>query len=404
MRFTLFSSFSFPPLLPAGAVAAGLLLSWVASPAMAQGVRKPLPAPYATPSASNAAKVTPKPEGAKLTAPAGFVVEEFASGFERPRTMLELPSGVILVVDSTPKGTIHALQLDKSKKPLLQNLERPFGLALNKGYLYVSEAQAIKRYKFNDKTLEIGPAEKVVALDGYTKGHWSRAIAFDKKTGKMYVSVGSGSNVDLGDPANRAAINVYDADGSNGQILAGGLRNPVWIAFHPKSNKLWTTVQERDGLGDDLVPDFFTEVKQGAFYGWPYAYVGPNEEPRNKGANPELVKKTIEPDVLLPAHCAVMGFSFYTGKMFPAKYREGAFLAYHGSNNKSVRIGYNVVFVPFKNGRPAGDPEEFVTGWMMGPDKKEVWGRPVGVAQLKDGSLLVSEDGNNKIYRISYKK
>ncbi len=364
--------------------------------------KKKLAAPYATPSAANGPKVVPQPDGRKLQAPAGFTVEEFASGFKKPRIMLEIPDGTVLVTESIAKGTVEAVAPDKSRKSILKDLDRPFGLALHKGYLYVSEAMAIKRYPFNAKTHEAGPAEKIIPLDGYDKGHWTRSIAFDKQ-GKLYVSIGSGSNIDTGDPKDRNAVNIYNADGSGHEIMATGLRNPVSVKFQPESGKLWATVQERDGLGDDLVPDFFTEVKQGAFYGWPYAYVGPNEEPRHKGEAPDMVKKTIEPDVILPAHAAVMDFTFYTGKSFPAKYRNGAFLAYRGSSNRAKRVGYSIAFIPFKKGRPSGPPEDFLTGWMSGEDAKEVWGRPVGVTQLRDGSLLVSEDANNRIWRISYK-
>ena len=268
----------------------------------------------------------------------------------------------------------------------------------------MAEAESIKRYKFNGKTLEVGAGEEVVPLKGYNKGHWTRSIQFDKKGEKMYVSLGSGSNIDTGDPENRAAVNVYNPDGSGHEIFATGLRNPVSLRFNPENGKLWTTVQERDGLGDDLVPDFFTEVKKGGFYGWPYAYLGKNEEPRHKGKAPELVAKTIMPDVILPAHASALDFIFYTGKQFPAKYRNGAFIAFHGSSNRAKRLGYSVEFIPFKNGQPSGERESFLSGWMMGEGEREVWGRPVGILQLADGSLLVSEDGNNKIWRISYKK
>lgn len=365
--------------------------------------KKKLPSPYHTPSAANGPKVITQPEGKKLALPAGFVAEEYASGFKKPRVLLGLPGGAVLVSDAVANGTVEAIAADKSRKTLLSGLDRPFGLAIYKEHLYVTEATAIKRYPFNAKTLTAGPGEKIIALDNYGKGHWTRGIAFDKK-GKLHLSIGSGSNVDAGDPKDRAAVNVYDADGKGQQIMATGLRNPVAIHFNPESGKLWSTVQERDGLGDDLVPDFFTEVKSGAFYGWPYAYIGPNEEPRRKGENPELVKKTIEPDVILePSHVAVMDFAFYTGKSFPAKYRNGAFLAFRGSGNRHKRVGYSVAFIPFKNGRPSGPQEDFLTGWMLGEDMKEVWGRPVGITQMEDGSLLVSEDGNNRIWRISYK-
>ncbi len=378
-----------------------VLLCGLAAAVAADGPKVTLPAPYHTPSTPNPPKVVAQ-GSRQMHLPAGFTVEEYASGFQKPRYMIELPGGTVLVTDSVAKGVVHALLADKSRKQVLTGLDRPFGMAFHKGHLYVSEAEAIKRYPFDPKTLVAGPAEVVVPLKGYGKGHWTRSLAFDKK-GRLYVSVGSGSNADAGDPEDRAAINVYNPDGSGHEILAKGLRNPVSIRWNPRSGKLWTTVQERDGLGDGLVPDYFTGIKPGAFYGWPYAYLGPNEEPRLKGAAPDLVAKTIAPDVLLPPHAAVMDFVFYTGKAFPAKYREGAFLAFRGSSNRSKRLGYSVVFVPFKGGKPAGPPEDFLTGWMDGEDSKEVWGRPVGMLQLGDGSLLVSEDGNNKIYRIRFK-
>ncbi len=371
----------------------------------AENKKPQLPAPYATPSATNPPKVVPQPDGRQLTVPAGFTITEYAAGFAKPRIMLQLPSGAVLVADSVAKGSVIALTNNgKDRKPLITGLARPFGLALHEDYLYVSEDEAIKRYKLDAKNLSVGPGEEVVSLKGYTKGHWSRSIAFEPKTGKMYVSVGSGSNVDTGDPANRAAINVYNADGSGHEIFASGLRNPVSIRFNPASKALWSTVQERDGLGDDLVPDFFTSVQKGAFYGWPFAYIGPNEEPRHKGEAPDMVKKSVVPDVVLPAHVAAMDFTFYTGKLFPSKYRNGAFIALRGSGNRAKRIGYSVVFIPFKGGKPAGEPQDFLGGWMMDAGQREVWGRPVGVLQLADGSLLVSEDGNNKIWHIGYKK
>jgi glucose/arabinose dehydrogenase len=368
---------------------------------LAVAAKVKLPPPYHTPPAANAPKVIPQPAGSTLKVPDGFKVEEFASGFQKPRYMVELPNGAVLVSDSIANGTVQLIAPDKSKKALLTGLDRPFGMALYKNHLYVAEGTAIKRYPFNAKTMEIGAGEKIIPLDTYGKGHWTRTIAFDKK-GKMYVSIGSASNIDPGDPKDRAAINTYNPDGSGHEVFAGGLRNPVSIRFNPESGKLWTTVQERDGLGDDLVPDFFTEVKPGAFYGWPFAYLGPNEEPRRKGESPDLVKKTVEPDVVLVAHASVMDFVFYTGKSFPAKYRNGAFIAYRGSSNRAKRLGYKLVFVPFKNGRPTGDPEDFLTGFMLGEDSRDVWGRPVGLLQRRDGSLLFSEDANNKIWRVTY--
>ncbi|MCX6613603.1 MAG: PQQ-dependent sugar dehydrogenase [Acidobacteria bacterium] len=339
------------------------ILATLACSFAAENKKPQLPAPYATPVVANPPKVVPQPDGRQLTVPAGFTVTEFASGFTKPRIMLQLPGGAVLVTESIANGSIVALTDNgKTRKPLITGLARPFGMTFHDGYLYVSEDEAIKRYKVDEKALTAGAGESLVSLKGYTKGHWTRSIAIDSKAGKLYVSVGSGSNVDTGDPDNRAAVNVYNMDGSSPEIFATGLRNPVSIKFNPASKQLWTTVQERDGLGDDLVPDFFTSVKKGAFYGWPYAYIGPNEEPRHKGEAPEKVAKTVVPDVVLPAHVAAMDFTFYTGKLFPD------------------------------------------SGWMMDAGQKEVWGRPVGVAQMNDGSLLVSEDGNNKIWHISYKK
>ncbi|HEU0119282.1 MAG TPA: PQQ-dependent sugar dehydrogenase [Bryobacteraceae bacterium] len=363
-----------------------------------------LPPPNAAGQVSNPAKVIPQPAGKKLEVPAGFQTEEFASGFQKPRELLQLPGGAILVTESVAKGGVFLVEKGGSPKALINNLDRPFGMAFHEGYLYVAEAEAVKRYKLDVKTLTAGAGEKIVDLTGYGKGHWTRSLAIDGKAKKLYVSVGSGSNVDLGDPANRNAVNVYNLDGSNAEVFANGLRNPVCIRFQPESKRLWTTVQERDGLGDDATPDFFTEVNKGSFYGWPFAYAGPNEDPRHKGVNPEAVKKTVEPDVLLGAHVSAMNFVFYTGKLFPAKYRNGAFIALRGSSGRSKRVGYSVVFQPFKGGKPAGALENFLTGFMLGPDQKEVWGRPVGLTQLADGSLLLSEDGNNRIWHITYKK
>jgi glucose/arabinose dehydrogenase len=225
----------------------------------------------------------------------------------------------------------------------------------------------------------------------------------DRAGKKLYVTVGSGSNSSPGEDPRRAAINRYNLDGSGHEIFAAGLRNVIGLRWYPGTDSLWAAVQERDDLGDDLVPDYLTHVQQGGFYGWPYAYIGPNEDPTNKGLAPDLVKKTIVPDVLLGAHVAVLDALFYTGKQFPSEYQGGAFLAWHGSWNRSKRVGQSIAFVPFKDGNPSGPPREVVTGWMLGPDQHEVWGRPVGLLQLPDGSLLISEDGNKRIWHLSYK-
>lgn len=369
-----------------------------------------LPEPYHTPSASNAPTVISRPENARLRLPPGFSIQEFAGGFERPRYMVQGPSGEVLLSDSAKKGAVIVL-FDRDKdgkaeerKRLIESLDRPYGLALWRDYLYVAETTAVKRYKYDAKNFTVGPGEMVVDMSEYGTGHWTRSILFNKAGDKFYLGIGSQSNVNPGEPERRAAISRCNPDGTGCEIIARGTRNPIGLDFEPATGKLWAAVQERDGLGDDLVPDFFTSIQEGGFYGWPYAYVGPNEEPRLKGQRPDLVKQTIVPDIPLQAHVAVLDSRFYTGKQFPAKYQGGAFLAFHGSWNRAERVGYSVAFVPFKNGKPAGPVEDFLAGFMLDPTKREVWGRPVGLLQLADGSLLVSDDGGNRLWHISYKK
>lgn len=368
-----------------------------------------LPPPFHTPSANNRPQVISRPDGASLNVPAGFHVQEFATGFERPRIMTYAPGGEILITESVANGAVLVLT-DKSGKPLanrkklIEGLDRPYGLAWWKDYLYVAETTSLKRYKYDPKTVSVGSGEEVVPMQDFGKGHWTRTVVFDPKGEKMYLGIGSESNVSPGEPERRAAISRYNPDGTGFELYATGTRNPTMIGFYPGTNTLWASVQERDALGDDLAPDYFTHIQQGGFYGWPYAYFGPNEDPRNKGMKPELVKRTIVPDVSLGAHTAVIDWEFYTGKQFPAKYQGGAFVALHGSWNRAKRVGYSVVFIPFKGGKPAGPTEDFLTGWRLDPDQRQVWGRPTGVFQMKDGSLLISDDGGNKVWRISYKQ
>ncbi len=371
-----------------------------------------LPAPYHSPSVNNSPNVVPRPTGAELKLPAGFKIEVYAEGFEVPRFMLGGPNKEILLSDSAEDGAgaVYVL-LDKnqdfkadSKQKLIGGLDRPYGLAFWKDYLYIAETTSLKRYKYDSKMMTLaGRGEELVSLKGFGKGHWTRSILFDREGRNMYLTVGSQSNVDAGEDPRRAAISRYNPDGTGHEIFASGLRNVIGFRWYPGTDTLWAAIQERDGLGDDLVPDYFTSVKQGGFYGWPYAYIGSNEDPRRKGEQPDLVKKTIAPDVLLGAHVAVLDALFYTGQQFPKSYQGGAFLAFHGSWNRSKRVGYSLAFVPFKDGMPASGPQEFLTGFMLGPDKREVWGRPVGLLQFPDGSLLVSDDGGNKVWRISYK-
>jgi len=364
-----------------------------------------LPPPYATKAVSNPPRVIPEPSGAKLQVPPGFHMEIWAEGFARPRFMLLGPSHEIILADAAPRprGTVYVFPPNsRERKKLIEGLYQPYGLAILDGYLYVAESDSVKRYKYDSKAMTAGPGQEIISLEGIDKHHWTRSLLFDRAGKKLYVGVGSGSNSSPGEDPRRAAINRYNVDGTGHEIFGAGLRNPIGMRWYPGTDTLWAAVQERDDLGDDLVPDYLTHVQQGGFYGWPYAYIGPHEDPTNKGLAPDLVAKTLVPDVLLGSHVAVLDFLFYTGKQFPAEYQGGAFLAFHGSWNRSQRVGYSVAFVPFKDAQPSGPVREVVTGWMLSPDQQQVWGRPVGLLEMPDGSLLISEDGNKRIWRLSY--
>ena len=285
-------------------------------------------------------------------------------------------------------------------------LQAPFGLAFHDGYLYVGNTGSLVRYKYTNGDLQAqGEPEKL--LDLPTGGHSTRNIVFNRAGTKMYVAVGSQSNNDAGEDCRRAAILEFNPDGTGYRVYASGIRNPVGLTLQPGTDIIWTAMNERDNLGDDLVPDYATSVKDGGFYGWPYSYIGQNYDPRYIGSFPDLVKRTIVPDVLLPAHAAALGITFYTGTQFPQKYRNGGFVALHGSWNRSVASGYKVVYFPLVNGK-AGAIEDFLTGFLAsnGTNDSSIdqWGRPVGVTVARDGSLLVSDDTGNRIWRISAAK
>ncbi len=321
-------------------LAAAVLLITAAAFALQINLTGKLPPPYHSPSANNRPQVIDRPEGARLMLPKGFQIEVFAEGFERPRFMLLGPSNEILLSDSAKSGCVYVLK-GKERKKIIEGLFQPYGLALWKDYLYVAETTSLKRYKYDARKMEVtGKGEEIVAMPAFSQGHWTRTVLFDRAGQKLYLTIGSGSNVSTGEDPRRAAINRYNPDGSGHEIYASGVRNTIGLRWYPGTDVLWAAVQERDGLGDDLVPDYFIRVQQGGFYGWPYAYTGPNEEPRNQGQRPDLVAKTIQPDVLLGAHVAVLDFIFYTGKQFPKEYQGGAFLAFHGSWNRSKRVGY----------------------------------------------------------------
>jgi glucose/arabinose dehydrogenase len=370
-----------------------------------------LPQPEVQQGPRNFSRIIPRPEGAELTMPAGFSVTEYAADLKKPRWMQLAPNGDVFVAESEA-GQISVLRdtnndgkIDE-RMVFATGLSRPFGMAFWKDYLYVGNTDAVVRFKYRaGQTKAEGTPEKIAELpmNGYRE-HWTRNLIFSPDGKKLFVTVGSKTNVDAGEEPMRAAISEYNPDGTGHRIFASGLRNPLGLDWNPATRQLWVAVQERDLIGNDLVPDYVTSVKEGGFYGWPYAYVGANEDPRRKGEQPELVKKSLVPDVLVQAHSALLGLVFYQGKMFPQEYQGDAFVALHGSWNRDKRTGYKIIRIRFKNGKPVGGYDDFITGWMLGEDNPEVWGRPVGLLTLKDGSLLITDDGANKIWRVSYAK
>jgi glucose/arabinose dehydrogenase len=392
--------------IPKGAIVAFLLLLPFSLPAQVTNGKKPeLPAPFATKSAGNAPEETRPPKGFLPTVPPGFRINIFAADFKEPRWMNIAPNGDIFLADSGA-GKIYVLRDPQhtggaqQRDIFASGLNRPFGIIFHDDYVYVGDTDALLRFHYDAKTSQrIGEPEKLMDLPH--GGHWTRAMVFSADGKHLFVSIGSESNINIESDKRRAAVTICDPDGKNAHLYATGLRNPVGLALEPSTGQLWASVNERDGLGDDLPPDYFTSVHDGAFYGWPYSYIGGNVDPRVNPQKPELVARATIPDVLLGAHRAPIQFAFYTGAQFPDSYRGGAFIAEHGSWNRSTRAGYQVVFVPFKDGKPSGDPQPFMTGLVPDPTKTHVNGRPAGVAVAPDGSLLVSDDGANVVYRIS---
>lgn len=398
-----------------------------------------LPAAFATPSSRNTSSVVPKPSSANLSVPPGFRVNTFISSLTGPRKMLVASNGDILVTEMRAgRVTVLHPSSDGSRVArsdvYLQGLKQPFGLAFypnaqNPQWLYVAETNRVTRFAFQTGDVKPrGEAQIVVAQLPSGVGHSTRDIAFSPDGKRLFVSVGSGSNVaetmSKKTPADirtweaahglgaawdvetdRAAVLDFDAAApGKAAIYASGIRNCVSLTVQPATGALWCTTNERDALGDDLVPDYSTRVKRGSFYGWPWYYIGSNEDPRLKGERPDLAGKVSVPDVLYQSHSAALSMTFYvasSGKAaFPAAFVGDAIVGFHGSWNRSLRTGYKLVRVHMKNGEPSGDYEDFLTGFVV--DDAHVWGRPVATAELADGSLLMSEDGGNVIYRISY--
>jgi glucose/arabinose dehydrogenase len=375
---------------------------------------KDLPAPFASPSAINWPRVVDRPKDAWPKGPPGFKVELFATGLREPRKILTAPNGDIFLAESQG-GDLRIFRDTGHDKPkqseiFATGLKQPYGIAFyppgpNPQYVYVGNTNAVLRFAYHSGDLKaIGKPELITGLP--PGGHWTRDLVFSPDGTQLFVAVGSDSNVDDPDThpheKNRADILVMNPDGSNVRVYAYGIRNAGGgMAVNPKTGELWCSVNERDGLGDDLVPDYITHVQEGGFYGWPYYYIGDNSDPRLKGKHPELRDRSIVPDVLLQPHNASLQLTFYEGKQFPPEFRGDIFSSQHGSWNRGVRTGYEVIRVPLhQTGHASGEYEDFLTGFVLPSGK--VWGRPVGVTVAADGSLLVTDDGSNSIWRVSY--
>jgi glucose/arabinose dehydrogenase len=400
-----------------------------------------LPPPYATRSASNPSRVIAKPISAAPNVPPGFQVELFASNLRDPRMVRVAPNGDIFIAESAA-GRIRVLRAadgaatPSSNDVFASGLDQPFGIAFyppgsDPQWIYVANTGSVVRYSYRSGDLKARGKPEVIVSDlphaggrSVQRGHITRDIVFSNDGRQMFVSVGSASNAAegmgkrdaaaiarweaghglgsaWGNESDRAAVLVFDPEGRNRRVFASGLRNCVGLALHPLTGDLWCSNNERDDLGDDLVPDFITRVRDGACYGWPWYYLGANEDPRHRGERPDLKDKITVPDVLIQAHSASMGMIIYDGDQFPSEYSGDVFAAEHGSWNRSKRTGYKVIRVRLKDGVPTGEYEDFMTGFVV--NDSSVWARPVGVAVAHDGALLVSEDGNGTIWRVSYR-
>ncbi len=376
-----------------------------------------LPDPFATRSVAQGPEVLGIPAAPTLQVPEGFVVNVFADGLDRPRWLALTPTGDVLVTE-TRQNRIRLLR-DRNGDGVAEEsqtfadssngLDIPFGMAFAPGYFFLGNTNAVLRFPYEEGQTQLtGQGDRIAELPGggYNQ-HWTRNVVVSPDQQQLYVSIGSRSNVDS-EPLPRASVQRMDLDGANLQTFAYGLRNPVGLDFHPVTQDLYTTVNERDGLGDDLVPDYLTRIQAGEFYGWPYTYFRPDLlDPRqvqgDRSRNPELASQTLTPDVLFQSHSAALGLQFYNGNTFPEQYHHGAFVAFRGSWNRSQGTGYKLVFVPFdESGRPIGHYEDFLTGFLLDPSVPTTWGRPVGLLVLPDGSLLFTEEANNRIYRVQY--
>lgn len=377
-----------------------------------------LPAPYSSKSTTKRSGMKDWPEGRTPIAPEGFTVTKFAGDLKNPRWTYIAPNNDIFVVESNTFNSANRITVfrdaDKdgvfeTRKIFKDGLDMPFGMLILKNHFYIANTDGLYRFPYKEGDLKLtGEGQKIVELPaGGYNNHWTRNLITNADDSKIYISVGSASNnAEHGMEIEKRRANILEVnpDGSGEIIYASGLRNPVGMDWNPANNELWTAVNERDDLGDELVPDYITSVKKGGFYGWPYSYFGQIPDPRMKGQGKDLVAKAIVPDVSVHAHTASLGFTFYKKDAFPANYKNGAFVGQHGSWNRSKLSGYKVLFVPFKDGKPSGKPQDFLTGFIANEEKAEVYGRPVAVTVMNDGSLLVNDDSGNIIWQVKANK
>ncbi len=399
-----------------------------------------LPKPFVTDSETLRNVIVPRPAGVLPQAPPGFSVTLFAEGLQEPRVIRVAPNGDIFIAE-TQAGQVRVFRgvttdgKAKENSVFATGFHEPYGIVFypngkNPQWIYVANTDSVVRYAYKSGDLKAtGKPETVIASLPSSRprdevawkaydaaviagkpvpdhGHWTRDLAFSRDGKSLFVGVGSASNLDDPDDhpseKNRAAILEYTPDGKFVKVYASGIRNPSGIAVDPTTGLLWCSVNERDGMGDDLPPDYISHVQEGGFYGWPYFYLGPNPDSRLKGKHPELQAKTITPDVLLQSHTASLQMTFYEGTQFGPEYKDSIFASQHGSWNRLMRSGYEVVRIPLKNGKSDGTYEDFLTGFLT--PTNAVWGRPVGVAAAADGALLVSDDASNSVWRVTKNK
>jgi glucose/arabinose dehydrogenase len=380
-----------------------------------------LPAPKPSESVDNGQDVIPRPSNAWPQVPPGFKVELYASDIKSPRLIRTAPNGDYFVADSYANQVLVFRGVDSSGKAqqsgvFANGLKQPFGIAFypagpDPQWIYIADTDAVLRFPYRVGDLKArGEPQKIADLSGGGRlrggGHWTRDVAFSKDGKKMFVSVGSRSNADDTDnneaEYHRANVLEFNPDGSGERVYASGIRNAVGIAVNPQTGELWGSVNERDGLGNNLVPDYITHIQDNGFYGWPWYYIGKHQDPRLEDKHPDLRARTIIPDVLIQPHSASLQMTFYNGKQFPAEYLGDIFASEHGSWNRNPPVGFVVIRVPLKGtGHSTGEYQDFMTGFVTKDGK--VWGRPVGVATGNDGSLVVTDDGSGSLWRVTYK-